>query len=114
MVITIHPPLPAAITFAPELRLTHRLRLHEACSILFDSIPTRRVDGVLGYSMVRRTSRVSTELDVQNWLRSKRFERFNFAILQNCSRAPENRFYLQRSRFSEPFSKKNRISRAKN
>ncbi|MED6128509.1 hypothetical protein PIB30_098624 [Stylosanthes scabra] len=42
MVITIHPPLPAAITFAPELQLTHRLRLHEACSILFDSIPTRK------------------------------------------------------------------------
>ncbi|MED6151244.1 hypothetical protein PIB30_080728 [Stylosanthes scabra] len=39
VVITIHPPLPAAITFAPELRLTYRLRLHEACSVLFDSIP---------------------------------------------------------------------------
>ncbi|MED6199664.1 hypothetical protein PIB30_078046 [Stylosanthes scabra] len=39
MVITIHPPLPAAITFAPELRLMNRLRLHEACSVLFDSIP---------------------------------------------------------------------------
>ncbi|MED6163869.1 hypothetical protein PIB30_084183 [Stylosanthes scabra] len=34
--------------------------------------------------------------------------------IQNCSRAPENRFYLQQSRFSEPFSKKNEISRVKN
>ncbi|MED6214168.1 hypothetical protein PIB30_100248 [Stylosanthes scabra] len=42
VVITIHSPLPAAITFAPELRLTHCLRLHEARSVLFDSIPTRR------------------------------------------------------------------------
>ncbi|MED6146425.1 hypothetical protein PIB30_034446 [Stylosanthes scabra] len=39
VVITIHPPLSAAITFAPELRLTYRLRLHEACSVFFDSIP---------------------------------------------------------------------------
>ncbi|MED6212456.1 hypothetical protein PIB30_083503 [Stylosanthes scabra] len=41
VVITIHPPLPAAITFATELQLTHHLRLHEACSVLIDSIPTR-------------------------------------------------------------------------
>ncbi|MED6163076.1 hypothetical protein PIB30_076476 [Stylosanthes scabra] len=34
--------------------------------------------------------------------------------IQKCSRAPGNRFYLQQSRFSEPFSKKNGISRAKN
>ncbi|MED6152170.1 hypothetical protein PIB30_089310 [Stylosanthes scabra] len=39
VVITIHPPLSTAITFVPELRLTHRLRLREACSVLFDSIP---------------------------------------------------------------------------
>ncbi|MED6116227.1 hypothetical protein PIB30_098090 [Stylosanthes scabra] len=40
--VTIHHYLPAAITFVPELRLTHHLRLHEACSILFDSIPLGR------------------------------------------------------------------------
>ncbi|MED6178163.1 hypothetical protein PIB30_105013, partial [Stylosanthes scabra] len=39
VVVTIHPPLPTAITFVPELRLMHRLRLCEACSVLFDSIP---------------------------------------------------------------------------
>ncbi|MED6165349.1 hypothetical protein PIB30_098732 [Stylosanthes scabra] len=39
--------------------------------------------------MARRTSRVSIELGVQD-----------------CSRAPENRFSLQQNRFSEPFSKK--------
>ncbi|MED6153021.1 hypothetical protein PIB30_097549 [Stylosanthes scabra] len=38
VVTTIHAPLPAAITFVPELRLMHRLCLREACSVLFDSI----------------------------------------------------------------------------
>ncbi|MED6201870.1 hypothetical protein PIB30_099432 [Stylosanthes scabra] len=42
---------------------------------------------------------------------AKRFESLHLRILQNYSRAPENRFYLQQSRFSEPFSKKNGISR---
>ncbi|MED6119652.1 hypothetical protein PIB30_013528 [Stylosanthes scabra] len=45
VVNTIHPPLPAVITFTPELRLTHCLRLREALSILFDSIPPLRVVG---------------------------------------------------------------------
>ncbi|MED6149941.1 hypothetical protein PIB30_067402 [Stylosanthes scabra] len=36
------------------------------------------------------------------------FKRF---LKVNCSRAPENRFYLQQSRFSEPFPKKKGISR---
>ncbi|MED6163031.1 hypothetical protein PIB30_076143 [Stylosanthes scabra] len=40
--VTIHQHLPASITSVLELRLTHRLRLHEACSILFDSIPLGR------------------------------------------------------------------------
>ncbi|MED6116449.1 hypothetical protein PIB30_100439, partial [Stylosanthes scabra] len=37
--LTIHRRLPIAITFDLELRLTHRLRLLEACSIPFDSTP---------------------------------------------------------------------------
>ncbi|MED6114132.1 hypothetical protein PIB30_077369 [Stylosanthes scabra] len=88
VVITIHPPLPAAITFAPEFRLTHRLHLHEACSVLFDSIPMGSMqlsmiseayelatpcmwlelgwmDGILGYSMGRRKLCVSIKLGVQ-------------------------------------------------
>ncbi|MED6150068.1 hypothetical protein PIB30_068630 [Stylosanthes scabra] len=40
--VTIHHYLPAAITFITELRLMQRLRLHEACSVLFDSIPLGR------------------------------------------------------------------------
>ncbi|MED6176292.1 hypothetical protein PIB30_086718 [Stylosanthes scabra] len=34
---TIHHPLPAAKTSTPELRLTHRLWLHEACHLLYVS-----------------------------------------------------------------------------
>ncbi|MED6161857.1 hypothetical protein PIB30_064719 [Stylosanthes scabra] len=56
VVITIHPPLPAAITFARELRLTHRLRLHEVCSVLFDSIPTR----IMQLSMVSEAYELAT------------------------------------------------------
>ncbi|MED6144611.1 hypothetical protein PIB30_017345 [Stylosanthes scabra] len=40
--VTIHLPLPAVITFTSELRLTYRLRLREALSVLFDSIPLVR------------------------------------------------------------------------
>ncbi|MED6175353.1 hypothetical protein PIB30_077489 [Stylosanthes scabra] len=36
--VTIHHYLPASITSVLDLRLTHRLRLHEACFILSDSI----------------------------------------------------------------------------
>ncbi|MED6139383.1 hypothetical protein PIB30_083333 [Stylosanthes scabra] len=39
---TVHRRLPIAITFDPELRLTHRLRLLEAYSIPFDSTPHLR------------------------------------------------------------------------
>ncbi|MED6189036.1 hypothetical protein PIB30_091674 [Stylosanthes scabra] len=39
---TVHRRLQIAITFDPELRLTHRLRLLEAYSILFDSTPHLR------------------------------------------------------------------------
>ncbi|MED6113844.1 hypothetical protein PIB30_074649 [Stylosanthes scabra] len=39
---TIHHHLPATITFTLELRLTHHLRLHEALSVLYDSIPLIR------------------------------------------------------------------------
>ncbi|MED6181657.1 hypothetical protein PIB30_021249 [Stylosanthes scabra] len=66
----IHHRLPIVITFDPELRLTHRLRLHEALSIIFDSIPHESCGcriGVLGYSMTRRKSRVCIELGVQFW-----------------------------------------------
>ncbi|MED6197530.1 hypothetical protein PIB30_057303 [Stylosanthes scabra] len=42
VVTTIHPPLLAPITFVPELRSMYRLRLREAHSILFDSIPLER------------------------------------------------------------------------
>ncbi|MED6199149.1 hypothetical protein PIB30_073242, partial [Stylosanthes scabra] len=34
---TIHRRLPVAITFDPELRLTHRLRLRGACHLLYAS-----------------------------------------------------------------------------
>ncbi|MED6224989.1 hypothetical protein PIB30_089452 [Stylosanthes scabra] len=37
VVTTIHHPLPAAITSTPELRLMHRLRLREACHLLYVS-----------------------------------------------------------------------------
>ncbi|MED6111876.1 hypothetical protein PIB30_056361 [Stylosanthes scabra] len=71
-----------AITFDPELRLTHGLRLREALIALFPSI-THAIRGVgemvvemtqfgvgsgklvLGCSMARRKSRVSIELGVQ-------------------------------------------------
>ncbi|MED6164278.1 hypothetical protein PIB30_088163 [Stylosanthes scabra] len=46
VVITIHPPLPAAITSTPELRLTHRLRLREALFILYVFILTLRILGI--------------------------------------------------------------------
>ncbi|MED6174429.1 hypothetical protein PIB30_068865 [Stylosanthes scabra] len=58
--VTIHPLYPASITFTPELRLTHRLRLRKALFVLFDCIPLE-------------------------------------------SKAAVNRFYLQQSRFTEPF-----------
>ncbi|MED6113890.1 hypothetical protein PIB30_075014 [Stylosanthes scabra] len=38
VVVTIHHPLSAAISFTSELRLTHRLRLREALAILYVSI----------------------------------------------------------------------------
>ncbi|MED6125891.1 hypothetical protein PIB30_072911 [Stylosanthes scabra] len=38
VVVTIHHPLPAAITSTPELRLTHRLRIREALFTLYISI----------------------------------------------------------------------------
>ncbi|MED6212527.1 hypothetical protein PIB30_084276 [Stylosanthes scabra] len=62
VVITIHPPLPATITFAPELRLMHRLRLHEACFILFDSIPTRSMQ----LSMVSEAYELATPATMDN------------------------------------------------
>ncbi|MED6124083.1 hypothetical protein PIB30_055741 [Stylosanthes scabra] len=74
--------LPVAITFDPELRLTHGLRLREALVTLFPSI-THEQRGVwrlkwvtkvksngklvLGYSMARRKSRVSIELGIQGF-----------------------------------------------
>ncbi|MED6174829.1 hypothetical protein PIB30_072768 [Stylosanthes scabra] len=75
--------LPVAITFDPELQLTHSLRLCEALVVLF-TIVTHAKHGledwrlkwvtkvknngkllVLGYSMARKKSRVSIELGVQ-------------------------------------------------
>ncbi|MED6136794.1 hypothetical protein PIB30_059125 [Stylosanthes scabra] len=48
---------------------------------------------------------------VEIGLGSKRFKSFKLSNFAECSTAPGNRFYLQQSRFSEPFSKENGISK---
>ncbi|MED6127282.1 hypothetical protein PIB30_086662 [Stylosanthes scabra] len=58
--VTIHHYISAAITFIPELRLTHRLRLHEACSILFDSIPL----GSMLWGMISEAYELATPVTV--------------------------------------------------
>ncbi|MED6136154.1 hypothetical protein PIB30_053387 [Stylosanthes scabra] len=135
---TIHWRLRIAITFDPELRLMHRLRLHEACFVPFVSTPRddlaciehgnrslcacnselRLKSGMLGYSMVRRKSRVSIELGVQG---AKGLRVLNLAFLRNevelqeidslCNRKPNdhhlNRFWPFRVDSDDgPFLKK--------
>ncbi|MED6138903.1 hypothetical protein PIB30_078916 [Stylosanthes scabra] len=143
---TVHRRLPVAITFDPELRLTHRLRLRGAYYLLFASNlglrigrarsslvnlwKTMRLMVVLGCSKSGGTAfgiPLSVGIqDLRKWVFGQALASRNLGLngfesgfkekdlKHNCSRALENRFYLQQSRFSEPFSKKNEISRVKN
>ncbi|MED6151240.1 hypothetical protein PIB30_080670 [Stylosanthes scabra] len=130
---TVHRLLPVAITFDPELRLTHHLRLCGAYHLLYASnlglrygyqdFPAQSSFSSLFNSRIGRArSSLVIFLETKKLMVvlgcSKGGETaFGMPLsvgIQNCSRASVNRFYLQQSRFSEPFSKKNGISRAKN
>ncbi|MED6135582.1 hypothetical protein PIB30_047905 [Stylosanthes scabra] len=108
---TIHRRLLVAITFDPELRLMHCLRLCGAYHLLYASNL-----GLRARSSLVNPLKIMRLMVVLGCSKSGGAA-FGVPLsvgIQKCSRAPENRFYLKQSRFSEPFPKKKGTSRAKN